>query len=303
VQPLLSNSRTQKNFERDTESSSAKKKINRDNATYGVSFVAELLGYNSPKSKRSPSSSAERISNKLYNQPTLSLIASRVEFPPMHPFKPELNPHSKELAKKKKIENRDYLLQYSSARDLSEKPSESKRHVPQWELLYSLDVQRRRLRDEVRREISQKREEDELRACTFRPQLNTTTDFSDSRSVIERNEAWLFSKQKKLERQRKKEAKDEVKDCSFQPNLRSSQSSYSQLNLSHVKHTTDPKRGVDKFLLRFELAQERKREEAEAFLLPSQRKQQQQSRSPQRKKKSAKKPKKSRQQFLTLIRA
>ena len=65
----------------------------------------------------------------------------------MHPFKPELNPYSKELAKKKKVENRQYLLQYSSARDLSEKPSESKRHVPQWEVLYSLDVQKRRLRD------------------------------------------------------------------------------------------------------------------------------------------------------------
>jgi hypothetical protein len=116
VQPLLSNSRTVKNFERDTESSSAKKQINRD-GNNGASFVAELIGMNSPRPRRSPSSSAERISNKLYSQPTLSLIASRIEFPPMHPFKPELNPHSMELAKKKKRENRQYLLQYSSQKE------------------------------------------------------------------------------------------------------------------------------------------------------------------------------------------
>ena len=49
-----------------------------------------------------------------------------------------------------------------------------------------------------------KREQDEISACTFKPQLNNLIEINDPRGLIERNEAWLFAKEKRLERERKK---------------------------------------------------------------------------------------------------
>ena len=67
---------------------------------------------------------------------------------------------------------------------------------------------------------------------------------------------------------------EKVKECSFQPNLRSSESSYQHLHRTKVRvHPGDQKKmkGVDKFLHRFQQAQQRKMEEAEAFLMPSEK--------------------------------
>jgi len=70
-----------------------------------------------------------------------------------------------------------------------------------------------------------------------------------------------------LQSDRKKEKKEQLKGCTFRPNLKLSGQTHQRSTLNISKN--EEIRGVDVFIKRLQDAQQKKIEEAEAFLLPS----------------------------------
>lgn len=90
-------------------------------------------------------------------------------------------------------------------------------------MLYRIDMEKKKHKEQVRRELSLLKEMEELKQCTFKPKLNKSdSDHGllqwSTGKIYERNKAWIELKEKKLEVERKKEKKQELKACTFKPN-------------------------------------------------------------------------------------
>ncbi|CDW75307.1 UNKNOWN [Stylonychia lemnae] len=197
-------------------------------------------------------------------------------------FKPQLNEISNIIAKKKKEQLKEYFKEKDKELNLRNSRSLPKNH---FELLYRLDTERKKQQQQKIHEQGLLKEMDELRQCTFKPQLEAQNSQAQgiahmnhlqrsSSDFYQRNLQWLEQKDTKVKGERKKEKKEKVKECTFKPNLRQSDHSYQNLQKSSIPEKNNGQvKGMDIFIKRLQEAQQRKMEEMEVFLLPSQKRQ------------------------------
>jgi hypothetical protein len=138
-------------------------------------------------------------------------------------FRPELNEYSLQLAQKR---NQAYD---TTSKELSKSPSH-------FELLYKADIEKRKLKLQMRKEQQVLKELEELKECTFQPRLLVASPSAGQLlrrkqlgNLYERNLVWQLNKERRLEKERKKESKDEVRECTFRPNIRRSEHTYYQV--------------------------------------------------------------------------
>ena len=102
-----------------------------------------------------------------------------------------------------------------------------KKAIKQWEILYKVDVERRREKEKKRKEEALMKELEDLKECTFKPKLVTSEALTPLHNVAigsmyERNLAWQMNKERRLEKERKKESKEKIRECTFRPMIKAS---------------------------------------------------------------------------------
>lgn len=129
-----------------------------------------------------------------------------------------------------------------------------------------------------------KRELDEIRQCTFKPQLHSArnrerTDMVEEQhkvtvtGVYDRSQMWKNQIDHKVAKDRRKEKRREDKKCTFRPNLKhSSQSFFNQVKERHMGSDLDGNsniKGAESHYMRIIAARQQEQQKAWAFLLPS----------------------------------
>jgi hypothetical protein len=88
--------------------------------------------------------------------------------------------------------------------------------------------------------------------------------------MYERQLRWLGNVEKLLEKERKKESKDEVRECTFKPNIKSSEYTFNNLIQKAVPKEKQKKKknlaNIKNFIKRLDQAEERKKEHVESIL-------------------------------------
>lgn len=72
-------------------------------------------------------------------------------------------------------------------------------------------------------------------------------------SLYDRNLKWQENKETRLQKERKKEAKEEISKCTFKPSIKESAGTFDKLHIRPVSGK-EPK-GIDQFLQRLQAAQ------------------------------------------------
>ncbi len=83
-------------------------------------------------------------------------------------------------------------------------------------------------------------------------------------SLYERNLKWQENKEKRLQKERKREAKEEISKCTFKPSIKESAETFDKLLIRPASGKV-PAKGIDHFLQRLQAAQQKKIEDAEAM--------------------------------------
>lgn len=118
--------------------------------------------------------------------------------------------------------------------------------------------------------IRRQRDEEELRECTFRPQTSASGRRRQSSggvlSVAERNEKWARRRESRLQDQRLLKELDELRECTFQPESTkpSPRASAESRRSARASSTAAEVAGLDAFLVRQEIARQRRRAEDES---------------------------------------
>eukprot|EP00347_Sterkiella_histriomuscorum_P007449 403348874 len=295
-QKNLSNKKNKKSYIRETESS-AKKRQNSQHANdpLSLSMFDQNLDNSLNKSHRRDNS------NNPHQQDQHNSLGSQFT------FKPKLNEISELIAKKKKQLIRQELKDINNQNGpRSARSSNPKNH---FEILYKMDTERKKQMEQKMQEQNLLNEMSELQQCTFKPDIYQSRQNSKNlhnnfhhhtqrsgSNFYERNLQWLDQKETKLKVERKKDKKDIVKECTFKPDIKQSDFSYqhvqktqgahviisnksnnsNQIGHTQIQKTSEKIRGVDIFIKRLHEAQQKKIEEVEVFLLPSQKRQKKQ---------------------------
>ena len=85
--------------------------------------------------------------------------------------------------------------------------------------------------------------------------------------MYERQLKWLGNKEMHLEKERKKESKDEIRQCTFKPDIKQSEATYTNLiQKSAAKSKKKNLSSIKNFMKRLNQVEERKKEQVESIL-------------------------------------
>ena len=129
-----------------------------------------------------------------------------------------------------------------------------------WKSLYNLQESQKKKQEMRESTALFEKLNKELSACTFTPVTNKALS-RDSSTIIERSQTWLQKKEIKIKEQKRQDLIKEKKLSPFRPQI-----------VEYYPRTPDKEiKGVSQHIQKILEAKKRKIEEAEVFLLPSQK--------------------------------